>query len=98
MELMCGECRSLGSELMRRRGISEDVFWTSEPGSGDSLQRYLDRTRERLRNSTECTGVEMEYKYKNVLRRYDLKHMWVPIRAKRAGSDRPSQAKELLCR
>jgi len=40
----------------------------------------------------------MEYKYKNVLRRYDLKHMWVPIRAKRAGSDRPSQAKELLCR
>lgn len=38
----------------------------------------------------------MEYKYKIMLRRHGLKQIRVPVRAKRAGSDRASQAKELL--
>jgi hypothetical protein len=38
----------------------------------------------------------MEYKYKIMLRRHGLKQIRVPVRAKRAGSDRRSQARELL--
>jgi len=38
----------------------------------------------------------MEYKYEIMLRRHALKRIQVPVRAKRAGSDRPSHAKELL--
>jgi hypothetical protein len=45
---------------------------------------------------SECIGVEMEYKYKIMLRRHDLKQLWISGRARRAGSGRPSQAEELL--